>query len=223
MCGRYSVYEFAEIQLHYGLEDKAFLSEENYNVAPGQFLPIVILENGKKKIESMKWGLVPSWAKDTKIGYKLINAREESIFEKPMWKGLVKHTRALVPARGFYEWKLEDKEKQPYFIHVKNRSYFAFAGLYSEWKDVEGKPLYTFTIITTEANKEMSKVHNRMPVILELKDEDKWLNPELTDDELQTLLHPSADGTLTMYPVSKDVNKPSNNNPNLLDLIELAK
>lgn len=111
--------------------------------------------------------------------------------------------------------------KAAIFIHFKDRPYFSFAGLFSEWKDVEGKPLFTFTIVTTEANKEMLDVHERMPVILDLKDEEAWLNPDSTDSVIQSLLHPSADGSLTIYPVSKDVNKPKNNNPTLLEFIEL--
>jgi len=225
MCGRYTLYESQDLEARYGVQGPTVMAEENYNVSPGQYMPVVFTEDGKKKIVSMRWGIVPGWAKDTKIGYKLINARDDTLFQKPMWKGLAKHSRALIPARGFYEWKLDEiGEKQPYFIHPKNKQVFSFAGLYSVWKDVEGLPLYTFTIITTDANNEMRNVHNRMPVILSRDDEDKWLSPELENEAaLQEFLHPMADGSLTLYPVSKDVNKPANNNPNLLEIIENSK
>lgn len=221
MCGRYTLYESADLEARYGVKGPTIMAEENFNVSPGQFMPVVIMEDGKKKIVSMKWGLVPSWAKDIKIGYRMINARSDTLLEKPMWKGLAKHNRALIPARGFYEWQVDELgEKQPYFIHPKDKMVFSFAGLYSVWNDVEGHPLYTFTIITTDANKDMNGIHDRMPIILAREDEDRWLNPELNDDkDIVEFLHPSAEGMLTLYPVSKDVNKPANNTPTLLDLI----
>lgn len=225
MCGRYSLYESSKLETRYGLKDTVIMAEANFNVSPGQFMPVIIWEEGMKKAVSMKWGLIPSWAKDAKIGYKLINARDDALFEKPMWKGLARHMRALVPARGFYEWKTDELgQKQPYFIHPKDELIFSFAGLYSVWKDAEGYPLYTFNIITTNANKDMQDIHDRMPVILRREDEDAWLNPTIEQDEaISQFLHPSADGTLTLYPVSKDVNKPANNSPNLIEMIENSK
>lgn len=222
MCGRYTLYESADLEARYGVKGPTIMAEENFNVSPGQFMPVVIMEDGKKKILSMKWGLVPSWAKDIKIGYRMINARSDTLLEKPMWKGLAKHNRALIPARGFYEWQVDELgEKQPYFIHPKDKMVFSFAGLYSVWNDVEGHPLYTFTIITADANKDMNGIHDRMPIILAREDEDRWLNPELNDDkDIVEFLHPSAEGMLTLYPVSKDVNIPANNTPTLLDLIK---
>lgn len=225
MCGRYSLTDFAHIQARFGLSGPTIMTEDNYNVSPGHFMPIIYKENGENKILSMKWGLIPSWAKDIKIGYKLINARDDTLLQKPMWKNLARHSRCLVPASGFYEWKIDEiGEKQPYFIHIKEFLYFTFAGLFSVWKDVEGHPIYSFTIITTDANKEMSGLHNRMPVILDKEDEDKWLDPDLDSDELiSEFLHPAPDGSLKIYPVSKDVNKPKNNNPTLLDPILNSK
>ena len=129
------------------------------------------------------------------------------------------------PARGFYEWKTDNLgEKQPYFIYPKDELVFSFAGLYSNWKDVEDYPLYSFTIITTDANTDMDGIHNRMPVILRRNDEDAWLDPEIVrHEEIAEFLHPSAEGMLTLHPVSKDVNKPVNNNQNLIHAIENYK
>jgi putative SOS response-associated peptidase YedK len=221
MCGRYSLYDFADAQTRYGITGKAIMAEENFNVAPGQYMPVIIIENGHKKIISMKWGLIPSWAKDIKIGYKLINARDDTLFEKPMWKGLARTQRALIPARAFYEWKTDESgEKQPYIIHLKKEKVFSFAGLYSIWNDAEGHPLFSFTIITTSANKTMEPIHNRMPVILHRGDEDKWLDPEIkNDDIISAFLKPIENDAIEIYPVSKQVNSPKNNDPSLLDKI----
>ena len=201
------------------------MAEANYNVAPGHYMPVIVWEEGEIKAFSMKWGFVPSWAKDTKIGYKLINARDDTLFEKPMWKGLARHSRALIPARGFYEWKTDMLgQKQPYFIHPDDEQVFSFAGLYGVWKDVEGYPLYTFTIITTDANKDIQAIHDRMPVIIEREDEDAWLNQAMVEDqEIMQFLHPSSTGALTLYPVSKGVNRPANNSPNLIEIIQNYK
>lgn len=225
MCGRYSLYESSNLEARYGLKHTTIMAEANFNVSPGQFMPVIIYENGNKVAVSMKWGVIPSWAKEPKIGYKLINAREDTLFQKPIWKALVHKSRALIPARGFYEWKTDQLgQKQPYFIHPKDEKVFSFAGLYSIWKDAEGYPLPTFTIITTEANRDMKGIHDRMPVILRREDEDAWLNPVMVDDTaIMRFLHPSKNGTLTTYPVSKDVNKPANNSPNLVEMIQNSK
>lgn len=181
-------------------------------------MPVIIDDNGKNQVLIMKWGLVPVWAKDANIGYKLINARAESVFDKPMWKGAVLHKRCLVPSSGFYEWKVvDDKTKQPYFIKPKDQNMFAFAGIYSSWKDSEGHELLTFSIMTTEPNKEMAKIHNRMPVILRPEDEDTWLRPSSeTRSDIEPLLRPLEDGALEMYTVSRDVNSVKNNDEKLI-------
>jgi putative SOS response-associated peptidase YedK len=165
----------------------------------------------------MRWGLVPIWAKDMKIGYKLINARAETVFDKPMWRNVIKRKRALIPASGFYEWKKDDQagkpHKTPYYIHPKTMELFAFAGLWEVWHDAEGKEWKTYTIITTEPNKEMSGLHDRMPVILHPEDELPWLRAGDTKEDIEKFLLPYEDNGLEIYEVSDEVNSPQNNRP----------
>lgn len=163
----------------------------------------------------MKWGLVPSWAKDEKIGYKMINARSEGIETKPSFRAAFKRHRCLVPTTGFYEWKKVDaKMKQPYFIRLKSGEPFAFAGLWEVWGPDN---LETFTIITTENNELIEPIHTRMPVILHEKDEAVWLDPELHDaDKLKELLKPYPSEEMEMYEVSTFVNSPKNESPDCI-------
>jgi putative SOS response-associated peptidase YedK len=222
MCGRYTLHQKAKILVD--RFDAQPIKEElrdNYNVAPGQFMPVVVNQEGKTKLELMKWGLVPFWAKDPKIGYKLINARSETLFEKPMWRNVIKKKRCLIPADGFYEWKRvkeDNKEvKHPFYIHPKQEDLFSFAGVWESWKDVEGLEWKTYSIITTEPNKEMASVHNRMPVILHREDEASWLEPSLDlKEDIEPFLQPYEDGGLKMYEVSSNVNSPKNNNSELI-------
>jgi putative SOS response-associated peptidase YedK len=167
----------------------------------------------------MRWGLIPSWAKDINIGYKLINARAESLFDKPMWRNSIEHYRCLVPAKGFYEWKVlpDGKSKQPFYIRPKDQDIFSFAGLWSTYKDAEGHEIKSFSIITTSPNKEMAEVHNRMPVILKPSDETQWLEPSLKSKEaISTFLNSCEDDKLDLYMVSPDVNSPRNNDKHLV-------
>ncbi len=209
MCGRYVLYDTDDIPERFGY-NTADDFHANYNVAPSQMMP-VITQDGLKQ---MRWGLIPQWAKDEKIGYKLINARSETVFEKPMWKGLIKRKKCLIPANGFYEWKRLDGGKQPYFIHPKDQGLFAFAGLWETWKH-EGKEWETYTILTTEPNLEMENIHNRMPVILHRDDEDNWLGLD-DEKEIQRLLRPYEDNELEIYTVSKEVNTTAINNKTLI-------
>ena len=221
MCGRYTLHKkAAELADRFNVASVKDELRENYNVAPGQFMPVVINENGKTRIELMKWGLVPFWAKDPKIGYKLINARAETLFEKPMWRRAIKNRRCLVPADGFYEWKLvkEDtkEDKHPFYVYPRQEELFSFAGIWESWKDTEDMEWKTYSIITTKPNKEMAKVHNRMPVILHREDEDSWLDPLHGDrNDIEPYLQPYDDNGLEMYEVSSSVNLPKNNNAEL--------
>ncbi len=222
MCGRYTLHAQAEeIAERFGVDDILQGYRENYNVAPGQIMPVITEdESGHRHLELMKWGLIPFWAKDPKIGYKLINARDDTIFDKPMWRNVVLKKRALIPADGFYEWKKpEDPKgrKQPFYIHPKRENLFAFAGVWETWKDVEGKEIKTYSIITTDPNKEMRGVHNRMPVILDQKDEASWLEPSHTSrEDVEPFLHPYDDNGLDMFEVSSDVNVTRNNEEKLI-------
>jgi putative SOS response-associated peptidase YedK len=220
MCGRYTLYQTDNLSDRFNLATKPLITmQDNYNVAPGQNVPIIIRSQSGNSAELMRWGFVPSWAKDIKIGYKLINARAESVFDKPMWRSAVEHHRCLVPARGFYEWKAQEgsKIKQPFYIHPKDQNLFAFAGLWSTHKDIEGYELKSFSILTTGPNKEMAEVHSRMPVILKPSDETQWLEPSLdTKEAINAFLHPYEDNKLDLYMVSPDVNSPASNDKHLL-------
>lgn len=222
MCGRYTLHQKNEkIAKRFNLAVAPDTIHENYNVAPGQMMPVITEDEQGRHLEFMNWGFVPTWAKDPKIGYKLINARSESIFEKPMWRGVIKRKRAIIPADGFYEWKRLDNSKtrkQPFYIHPKQTDLFGFAGIWETWKDASGQELKTYSIITTEPNKEMRAVHDRMPVILQKEDEDSWLSPVHNDDRgvIEALLHPYEDNGLEIYKVSSDVNAVKNNDKKLI-------
>lgn len=213
MCGRYTLHQKAEnIAKRYGVADGSATIRENFNVAPGQLMPVITEDdNGKRELQIMKWGFVPVWAKDPNMGYKLINARDDGIFEKPMWRSVILKKRCIIPADGFYEWKKttigKKVQKQPFYIHPKQIELFSFAGVWETWKDVEGIEHKTYSIITTEPNKEMASVHNRMPVILHPEDEASWLeSTKVTRSDIEPLLRPFEDNGLELYEVSRDVN-----------------
>lgn len=212
MCGRYALYEIDELGEHFDVEIPDDL-RPNYNAAPTHEMPIVT----DRGLEVMRWGLVPTWAKDEKIGYKLINARSETVFEKPMWRTIITKHRCLVPANGFYEWQKQEDGKHPFYIHPKDCTLFAFAGIWSSWKH-EGIEWHTYSIMTTAPNKEMTAIHDRMPVILHPDDEKLWLGAE-THDEIETLLQPIKDGNLVIQEVSKEVNTTRTNNDTLISPI----
>lgn len=214
MCGRYTLITDAEVAKRY---DKPIIGgyavNPRYNVAPGQYAPIITRDG----IQAMRWGLVPSWAKDVNVGYRMINARGESLMERPAFRGLLKANRCLVPASGFYEWKTTANGKQPYYISVKGEPLVSLAGLYAERPDAEGVPLRTFTIITTEPNRLVAEVHNRMPVILAREDEAAWLGEEPAGTgEVLRLLQPYPARAMEMYAVDTAVNRTSNDSPELI-------
>jgi putative SOS response-associated peptidase YedK len=171
------------------------------------------------------WGLIPKWAKDSKIGAKLINARAETVAEKPSFKSAFRKRRCLVLADGFYEWQQQEnkKQKQPYYFRLNDGQPFAFAGLWEQWEDVSGEAIDSCTLLTTDANELMRPVHNRMPVILNPKDYERWLDPEVKEPEqLQPLLRPYSTQEMLAYPVSTAVNKPSNDNAECIKSIEAS-
>ncbi|MBE7435121.1 MAG: SOS response-associated peptidase [Anaerolineales bacterium] len=215
MCGRFTLtVDPAEIQDAFGNFTFPSQFASRYNIAPTQ--PVLAIPNdAKNKADFFVWGLIPSWAKDPSIGNKLINARGETLAEKPSFRGGFKYKRCLILADGFYEWKSPGgaKTKIPFFIHMKDRKPFAFAGLWDEWQSPDGS-LRTCTIITTEPNELMSSLHNRMPVILDPKDYDLWLDPApQTPDKLIHLIKPFPADAMSAYPVSTLVNKPGNDRP----------
>lgn len=221
-CGRYTLSLESTINSKERLANiKLDKIKPNYNTAPGQNMPVIINDGKNNKLEIMRWGLIPPWAKDINIGYRLINARAETLFEKPMWRNAVKHKRCIIPATGFYEWKkLDSKLKVPYYIHPKDQDLFTFAGLWSSWEDASGNKINSYSIVTTTPSKQMSEIHDRMPVIFH-KDEDKlWLNSDTEDqDLLAELLHPYKENKLSIFKVSTKVNSIRNNFKELLQPI----
>ena len=219
MCGRYTQKESLEKLLKRLGLGKVLSLTPRYNIAPSQLVACVwqAVENGHREAVMLKWGLVPSWAKDPNIGYKMINARAETVAEKPSFRKAFKRQRCLVLADGFYEWKREGKAKQPYYIHFKDSQPFAFAGLWEHWQDKtkeDSTPIESCTIITTGANELMEPIHHRMPVILQEKSIEVWLDAEITEPNiLNPLLRPYESDEMEAYPVSTVVNNPRNDGP----------
>lgn len=214
MCGRYTLYTIDKLDERFRVpaEQVAQLKETlqaRYNIGPSGLEPTVTAENGKRRLETMRWGYMPAWAKDAKdvFKYKTFNARSEEIFDKPTWKRAIRHSRCLVPSNGFYEWQATPSGKQPYFVRPKDQELFAFAGVYGRWKDAEGLEWGTYSILTTVPNREMAGIHNRMPVIVRPEDEGRWLEPaNESPDGIADILRPYEDGMLEIYPVSPEVN-----------------
>lgn len=216
MCGRFTLtVDPAEIADTFGNFEFPAQFAPRFNISPTQ--PVLVIPNdAKNRADFFIWGLIPAWAKDPAIGNKLINARGETLAEKPSFRGGFKYKRCLIVADGFYEWKTlpGSKTKTPYFIHMKDRKPFAFAGLWDEWHSPDGDSVRTCTIITTEPNQLMSTLHNRMPVILHPDDYQQWLDPTpQTPDKLLHLIKPFPADAMAAYPVSTLVNKPANDRP----------
>lgn len=218
MCGRFQLsVKGRQISERFNVEVFDEMYKPNYNCAPSQNLP-VITNTEPGKLSFFKWGLIPFWAKDPKIGYKLINTRAETITEKTSFKSAFKKRRCLVPANGFYEWR-KDENKTPFRIFLKSEEIFSMAGIWETWKDAEAKPIHSFSIITTKPNSLMESIHNRMPVILPPKMEDAWLH-ETDEIALKNLLVPFNASEMDAYPVSKKVNSPANNNDSIIVPVE---
>lgn len=192
--------------------------EPRYNIAPTQLIPSILsVSGGEKQLQMLRWGLIPSWAKDAKISAKLINARAETVSEKPSFKAAFKRRRCLIIADGFYEWQRQEKQKQPYYFRLQNAQLFAFAGLWEQWKSPDENIINSCTILTTEANDLLRPIHDRMPVILEPKDYELWLDSEAQQPQLQQLSRPYQANLMTSYSVSTKVNNPKNNTPECIN------
>ncbi|MDF5724446.1 MAG: SOS response-associated peptidase [Rhizonema sp. PD37] len=229
MCGRFTLSQSAET-LAQAFEIQSLPDlEQQYNIAPTQVVATVSSNSDKeRKFQQLHWGLIPSWAKDTGIGVKLINARSETVAEKPSFRAAFKHRRCLVMADGFYEWQQQGKttkspasgekllsshpekfKKQPFYFRLQDAQPFAFAGLWEQWESPEGKKIASCTILTTVANELLQPIHDRMPVILSPKDYDLWLDPQVqTLEPLQQILRPYPTEKMSAYPVSTLVNNP---------------
>ena len=214
MCGRYTQTQAGPILLsRFRLEERVLDLNPRYNIAPGQEAPVVVREAAKTQT-TMRWGLVPSWAKDPAIGNKMINARAETITEKPSFKRLIERRRCLVLADGFYEWRKEERSKVPMRFVLKSREAFAFAGLWDRWRKPDGAELRTFTIVTTAANELMRPVHDRMPVILMRQVEEPWLDAASGNAAaILSALKPYPPELMEAYDVTTLVNSPKNDRP----------
>ncbi|MHB8844765.1 MAG: SOS response-associated peptidase [Nitrospirota bacterium] len=212
MCGRFEIHSAFEIIAKlFGLTGGLLTLPVSYNVAPGQDIGIIVNENGQNRLSVCRWGFVPPWCKDLKDGYTMINARAETVAEKPSFRDAFSRTRCLVLADGFYEWKHEGKKKRPFYIHRRDGRPFGMAGLYNCWTSPEGSQVCTTTIITTEANDLVRPLHDRMPAIASPEVYDLWLDPAVHEKEkLLPLLRPCPADDLELYEVFDKVNTPKN-------------
>jgi putative SOS response-associated peptidase YedK len=212
MCGRYTiVITMDELMKYYMMEislDR--YHTPRYNIAPGQLVMAVISDGEKNRLGELKWGLIPSWAPDEKMSYKMINARADTVAEKPAFRTSFQRKRCLIPADSFYEWKKIGTDKQPMRIMFKDEGIFSMAGLYDTWTAPDGGKISTCTIITTTPNELMADIHDRMPVILRREDEQIWLDKQQKAADLQALLRPFSTENMIAYPVSKIVGNVKN-------------
>jgi putative SOS response-associated peptidase YedK len=227
MCGRYVASSPpGELARYFGAEVRAEqLLGADYNVTPTRDVFTVLQDGDVRVLDTSRWGLIPFWAKDAKIGNKMINARSETVAEKNAFRSAFKKKRCIIPADGFYEWtKPDGKKRQPWFIHRPDGEPYAFAGLWETWKGPERdqEPLRSCTILTGAANAPMSKIHDRMPIMLPPSAWDMWLDPELDDQAtLGKLLVPAPPEVITFHPVSTDVNNARSRGAELVEPVEL--
>jgi putative SOS response-associated peptidase YedK len=220
MCGRYEVHTPVEELVR---EFDAVLRADpaqlppRYNVAPSVLVPVVRVRKGERELASLSWGLLPSWSKKAQ-GNRPINARAESLFEKPMFRNAIAKRRCLIPADGFYEWQQHPAGKQPWHIGMIDDSTFALGGIWEYWAIEGQEPVLSCAIIVTEANELVRKMHERMPLIIAREDWDRWLDPELTDEaEIEQLLKPFPAEEMRAYPVSSRVNNVKNDDAGLIE------
>ncbi len=221
MCGRFALYASKE-QLERKFQvPLPFPTAPRYNIAPTQ--PILLLrydaERAQKEWAFCRWGLVPRWAEEPSIGSRMINARAETVAEKPAFRNAFRYRRCIIPANGFYEWQKRNGTKQPYFVRARNDEPFGLAGLWEHWQGADGSELETCTIITTDANALIRPLHDRMAVILPEESYEEWLDPATPAERLRLLLRPATDKWLTAYPVSPRVNSPANDDPTLIEAL----
>jgi putative SOS response-associated peptidase YedK len=217
MCGRFSLSCSAEqIAEIFQLSEIPELTPR-YNIAPTQLIATVSqnYKSENRQLNWMRWGLIPSWAKDKKMGAKLINARVETVTEKPSFRQAIRQRRCLILADGFYEWQTKKDQKQPYYFHLEEHQPFAFAGLWERWKSPEKEEIISCTILTTEAHEEMRSIHHRQPIIIPENLSSQWLNPQLTEpQEILPLL--VSQPALKHYPVNLVVNKATHDEPDCI-------
>jgi len=217
MCGRYFLdAEAEELAGYFGLASIPALLPR-YNIAPSQSVAAVRAGTGGRELAALRWGLVPAWSKEEKSSFSLINARAETVAEKPAFRNAFRRRRCLIPAAGFYEWQVRPGGKQPWCIRSSDGRPLAFAGLWEHWEGDAGRVVESCTIVVTEANETVRPIHERMPVILDPAAFDLWLDPNVRDPaRLQPLLRPCPAARLSAYPVSRRINSPANDDPECL-------
>ncbi|HLI91239.1 MAG TPA: SOS response-associated peptidase [Ktedonobacteraceae bacterium] len=216
MCGRFTLTHDINTIAQVFHVAPSLQTTPRYNIAPSQNI-VTVMSNGEAHLELLRWGLIPSWAKEESVGNRMINARAETLAEKPSFKRLLRGRRCLVVADGFYEWKQEHGGKTPMYITLQNQDVFAFAGLWDSWTSPDGEQIRTCTIITTEPNELLATIHNRMPAILSGDAREMWLDTELHDEHaLLPLLAPYPASAMTARPVSRLVNDPRHDSAELI-------
>jgi putative SOS response-associated peptidase YedK len=223
MCGRFALFAAGdELAERFQVNESPLLSPR-YNVAPTQSIAAVRATPAGRALNMLRWGLIPSWASDPKIAYKLLNARSETVAEKPSFRAAFKQRRCLIPASGFYEWqKGSGKTKQPFFIRPRDGGLFSFAGLWECWHDPKGATVETCTILTTGANELMRPIHDRMPVILDSASEGAWLDPSASPDALRALFVPFASERMEAYAVSPWVSNARNQGERCIEPVDVS-
>ncbi|MDR6552876.1 SOS response-associated peptidase [Paenibacillus qinlingensis] len=224
MCGRYTItVTLEELMLRYDMYD-TFMPRYSpkYNVAPGQPIMAIIHDGQRNKLGELRWGLIPEWAKEEKIGYQMLNARSETLADKPAFRKPFERKRCLIPADSFYDWKGTGKHKQPMRIMLRSRELFSMAGLYDTWTSPDGNRISTCTVITTESNEMMKDIHDRMPVILPREKEAVWLDRGVKNvEQLRPLLQPYPSELMMAYPVSNRVGNVRNDDELCIEPISL--
>jgi putative SOS response-associated peptidase YedK len=209
MCGRYSLICIDDLGNRFRVFEPMMGARSKFNVSPASEMPVIV-RSEMNHLAIMRWGLIPSRTRDIRAAKPLINARAETLCEKPAFRFLLKTHRCLIPASGFFEWKKEGKRKSPYYIRLMDDSLFSFAGLYDQWHNPRGVTVSSFTIITCEANSLVAPLHDRMPVILSRPGEDRWLDPRpVSPEELKQILVSYPAGCMEAIPVSDLVNNPA--------------
>jgi putative SOS response-associated peptidase YedK len=225
MCGRYTLsVPLSNLVDAFDVPPPDFDYRPRYNIAPTQDVPVVAQDERGRRMGLLRWGLIPSWAKDPAMGGRLINARSETVAEKPSFRSAFRRRRCLVPADGFFEWKKEEPlggkpTKTPFWIHQRERKPFTFAGLWERWEPEGGPPIHTFTILTTDAASGIAHIHPRMPVILLPRAREVWLDAGSDPSSLQSLLRPYGLEDLQAHPVSTLVNSPRNDQPSCIEAV----
>ena len=224
MCGRYALYgPVSRLGAHFGVSFEGFDFEPRYNVSPLQFAPVIRENSGSRQAAMLRWGLLPSSARDPALANRLINARSESAAEKPSFRAALRSRRCLVPVDGFYEWRKSGSGKQPFLFQLASGEPMALAGLWECWKGADGEALPTFTILTISANALLATFHERMPVILPPETWGLWLNPSRTPQQLAPMMVPYNASLMTARPVSRRLGSPRNEGAHLLEADDPAQ